>query len=673
MNTDMTIDLKGKINNMPDFYNTAFLPVFEAVVNSIQSIEDSQNKERGEIIVRIKRKESEQQQEITEDGSIKYSEKEILGFEIEDNGMGFTSENFASFNKSDSTYKLSKGCKGIGRFSWLKAFDKVNVSSIYQQGENKRLKSFSFSLDGVKDEKDVGIAQNIPLKTTISLDGFKTKYRESPSAFKTTAKIAQRILEHCLLYFILETPITIKIEDQGEITDLLELYNNEYKTTLKCKGFELMGEKFKTYHLKLPSTRQTNNNLVYCANNREVVSVNIGKKIGSNSAFREENDGGKFVYTVYVCGEYLDKGVDPSRLEFLIPASGQSTVFHPITISDIEKEIIKQIKDELSPYIRKIEEKKNLLITNYVSTIAPQFRCIAKYGRSQLLDEITADSSEEEILEAFCKVKANLETDIRERTKDLLKTQPNSFSSMSDKIKECSDQLSDMQKDMIADYVLRRKYIIELFDKKLQSANDKYQKEEILHDIIFPRNKTSDDILYENHNLWLIDDRLSFHEILRSDICLNKDSTSESNDRPDLFIMHEVDPDTAISRYISIIELKRPGRDGISSSEINDQLLDYVRQIRNNSFKSASGRLIRAEASTRFYVYYICDISESIKSQITDFLDFVQLPGELGYYKYYNNLGVHANFIDYNKIVGDAKKRNFAFFKELGIENLKFL
>lgn len=668
----MTIDIKGKINNMPDFYNTAFLPIFEAVINSIQSIEDSQNRENGEIIVRVKRKETEQQREITEDESIKYAEKEILGFEIEDNGIGFTSENFDSFNKSDSTYKLSKGCKGIGRFSWLKAFENVTISSIYRQVENKRLRKFSFSLNGVENENDIEVEENIPLKTVISLDGFKTKYRESPSAFKTTSKIAQRILEHCLLYFILGTPITIKIEDQGEIIDLSELYNNEYKTTLISKDFGLMGENFKTYHLKLPSTRQTNNNLIYCANNREVISVNIGKKIGSNSAFREENDGEKFVYTVYVCGEYLDKGVDPSRLEFLIPTSGQSTTFYPITISDIEREVIKQIKEELSPYIKKIEEQKKSLIINHVSNIDPQFRCIAKYGISQLLDEISIDSTEEEISEAFYKVKANIEANIREQTKNLLKTQPDSFSSMSDKIKECSEQLSGMQKDVLTDYVLKRKCIIELFDKKLQSTDDKYQKEEILHDIIFPRNKTSDDILYENHNLWLIDDRLSFHEILRSDIALKKDSTSESEYRPDIFVMHEADPDTAISRYISIVELKRPGRDRISLSEINNQLLEYVRQIRNNNFKSISGRPIRAESSTRFYVYYICDISEFITNDIIDILDFVQLPGELGYYKYYNNLKVHANFIDYGKIVGDAKKRNFAFFKELGIENLKF-
>lgn len=672
MSSNMTIDIKGKINNMPDFYNTAFLPIFEAVINSIQSIEDSQNRENGEIIVRVKRKETEQQREITEDESIKYAEKEILGFEIEDNGIGFTSENFDSFNKSDSTYKLSKGCKGIGRFSWLKAFENVTISSIYRQVENKRLRKFSFSLNGVENEKDIEVEENIPLKTVISLDGFKTKYRESPSAFKTTSKIAQRILEHCLLYFILGTPITIKIEDQGEIIDLSELYNNEYKTTLISKDFGLMGENFKTYHLKLPSTRQTNNNLIYCANNREVISVNIGKKIGSNSAFREENDGEKFVYTVYVCGEYLDKGVDPSRLEFLIPTSGQSTTFYPITISDIEREVIKQIKEELSPYIKKIEEQKKSLIINHVSNIDPQFRCIAKYGISQLLDEISIDSTEEEISEAFYKVKANIEANIREQTKNLLKTQPDSFSSMSDKIKECSEQLSGMQKDVLTDYVLKRKYIIELFDKKLQSTDDKYQKEEILHDIIFPRNKTSDDILYENHNLWLIDDRLSFHEILRSDIALKKDSTSESEYRPDIFVMHEADPDTAISRYISIVELKRPGRDRISLSEINNQLLEYVRQIRNNNFKSISGRPIRAESSTRFYVYYICDISEFITNDIIDILDFVQLPGELGYYKYYNNLKVHANFIDYGKIVGDAKKRNFAFFKELGIENLKF-
>ncbi len=45
-------------------------------------------------------------------------------FSIIDNGNGFTAENYKSFRTADSSLKWKKGCKGIGRFLWLKAFEK---------------------------------------------------------------------------------------------------------------------------------------------------------------------------------------------------------------------------------------------------------------------------------------------------------------------------------------------------------------------------------------------------------------------------------------------------------------------------------------------------------------------------------------------------------------------
>ena len=43
----------GKINNLPNFYNEALLPVFEAVVNSIHAIQERGNYEDGEITIKI--------------------------------------------------------------------------------------------------------------------------------------------------------------------------------------------------------------------------------------------------------------------------------------------------------------------------------------------------------------------------------------------------------------------------------------------------------------------------------------------------------------------------------------------------------------------------------------------------------------------------------------------
>ena len=42
-------------------------------------------------------------------------------------------------------------------------------------------------------------------------------------------------------------------------------------------------------------------------------------------------------------------------------------------------------------------------------------------------------------------------------------------------------------------------------DRKID--NEKFSKEEFIHNLIFPMKCSSDDIDYESHNLWLIDER----------------------------------------------------------------------------------------------------------------------------------------------------------------------
>ncbi len=198
-------DLEGKINNLSDFKSEALTPVFEAIVNSIQAIEErklqDKSQDRGEITVRINR-EIPQLKLIKEDE--KKEEPKIRIFEVEDNGIGFDEKNYKSFKTSDSIYKKQKGGKGIGHLSWLKAFEKTEIKSIYSENGNKKLRCFKFTKDWVvpMSGNDTVLPNGTPQKTIVQLIGFKEAYRRQPSAYKTTEKIAQRILEHLLSYYI---------------------------------------------------------------------------------------------------------------------------------------------------------------------------------------------------------------------------------------------------------------------------------------------------------------------------------------------------------------------------------------------------------------------------------------------------------------------------------------
>ena len=117
------------------------LPLFEAIINSIQAIEDAQE-QNGVISIRLIRDEAAPLFE-SDKGSA-----DITGFEIVDNGIGFDDNNYSAFSISDTTYKADRGGKGIGRFVWLVAFDEVEIKSIFRSGESWKERTFKFIAQG---------------------------------------------------------------------------------------------------------------------------------------------------------------------------------------------------------------------------------------------------------------------------------------------------------------------------------------------------------------------------------------------------------------------------------------------------------------------------------------------------------------------------------------------
>ena len=85
-----------------------------------------------------------------------------------------------------------------------------------------------------------------------------------------------------------------------------------------------------------------------------------------------------------------------------------------------------------------------------------------------------------------------------------------------------SKEISDVNKAALSDYVAHRKIIIDLLSTGIRKIdNEKFSKEEFIHNLIFPMKCSSDDIDYESHNLWLIDERLAYSSYVASDVSLN--------------------------------------------------------------------------------------------------------------------------------------------------------
>jgi Histidine kinase-, DNA gyrase B-, and HSP90-like ATPase len=130
-------DLLRRVENYslaPSVPSNSLVPIYEAIYNSLHALQEKFGRDDwyDSGFVEI----------------IKYrTSMNELSFSIRDNGVGLTEENFDSFLTYDSALKKKIGGKGIGRLSWLKAFQKVEVESIFLSGSARLKRTFEFHLD----------------------------------------------------------------------------------------------------------------------------------------------------------------------------------------------------------------------------------------------------------------------------------------------------------------------------------------------------------------------------------------------------------------------------------------------------------------------------------------------------------------------------------------------
>lgn len=99
----LTTSLRGRVGNTTLPKSHALLPLLEAVVNSIQAIDarSEDGKASGRITVRVHR-DAQGEFEFGAGGPGRVPMKPIVGFTVEDDGVGFTAANMASFETLDT-------------------------------------------------------------------------------------------------------------------------------------------------------------------------------------------------------------------------------------------------------------------------------------------------------------------------------------------------------------------------------------------------------------------------------------------------------------------------------------------------------------------------------------------------------------------------------------------
>lgn len=679
----LVTNLRGRLRNTSLPKTHALLPVFEAVVNSIHAIEESgKDSKQGRITVEIERVSSKGQKRLfsEEKKPGPEAEDEITGFVITDNGVGFTDENMAAFETLDTDHKIDQGCRGVGRLLWLKAFERVEVESQFLDGDGTcRRRTFIF-------DTEVGIAGNTiedcdagqASQTKIVLKGFREHYKEY--ARKTAPSIAKLLLEHCLWYFIREggAPKIFVIDPENNL-NLDDIYDEHMMSSAKAEVVDVKGQQFEITHLKLRSHSAQNHSVFYCAGNRVVREENItGRLPGLYGRLREGDS--EFVYSCYVGSKYLDDHVRAERTGFDFEEPGD-TLFSDteISTSDIRSAVLEAARTFLGKSLEANQEAGKARLTSFVADVAPKYRPIL--GRLTD-DELCVDPSlsDKDLDLTLHKKLHELESTLLSEGHDLMTPQaseaPQEYSL---KVAEYLEKASDLKKSDLAGYVSHRRVIIDLLRAATErDADGNYAREEVIHQLIMPMGKTSNDLLPDSANLWLVDERLAFHDYLASDIGLRSMpiSGSESGKEPDILALNVFDNPILVSEEdniplasIVVIEIKRPMRNDAKEGEEKDpieQALGYLERIREGKTRTHSGRPIPGSESLPGYCYILCDITPSIQKRCK-MHDAILTSDGMGYFYYNKNYKAYVEVMSFDRLVNSAMERNRAFFDKLGL------
>lgn len=676
----MNTNLRGRLRNTTLPANQGLLPVFEAVVNSIQAIEATQGQGDPTITVEIHR--SPQTEIALADGRAKKGappSEPIVGFTVIDEGIGFDDENFRSFETLDTDFKASKGCRGVGRLLWLKAFSSVEVTSTYLDSSGDPLtRTFTFDAQrGVVAQAPTKADPGTARKTRVTLQAFKEDFRDR--AAKTGHRIAAELFEHCIWYFVRAGGAPrLLVRDGEEIIALEEIYDEYMVSSAHMEKLSLKDQKFEITHLRLKASLAKEAFIAWGAAGRVVQMEGIAARIpGLHGRLRDGDT--EFLYAAYVTSEYLDQAVRAERTGFDL----RNDLFQDqkISMSELREAVLAASRNHLRHFLEANQQASRERVTTFVDTRAPRYRPVLDRMDPDRLS-ISPDISDRELDLLLHKELAVIEGELLSEGHSIMEVgDDETAAKYRERLANYLKRVDDIKKSDLANYVFHRKVVLDLLEKAIQKGPDgRYVREEVIHELIIPLRKTSNEIHPDGANLWLIDERLAFHNFLASDKTLASMPITGALERsePDICALNVYDEPLLIAEgaklplaSLVVVEIKRPMRNDASSGEDKDpieQALGYLERVRSGGAQTSTGRLIPQSKDIPGFCYIICDLTPSVEKRCKQ-ASLRVTSDKQGYFGYNENYKAYIEVLSFDKLVNAARERNRAFFDKLGLPN----
>jgi len=329
-----------------------------------------------------------------------------------------------------------------------------------------------------------------------------------------------------------------------------------------------------------------------------------------------------------------------------------------------------------------LDENKKLgreRVEKFVSSKAPRYRPILKRIPEEKL-QIDPNISDKELESILHKHLSEIEGELlAEGCNIMAPTGDETLTEYEERLRKYLDTVEDIKKSDLANYVSHRRVILDFLEHAIQRSKDgKYAKEDLIHNLIMPMRAESGDLMFENSNLWIIDERLAFHSYLVSDksLSLMTITNSQENKEPDICALNVFDNPMLVAEgrklplaSIVVVEIKKPMRNDAAEGEGKDpieQALGYLKRIRDGGVQTNAGRPIPESQNIPGFCYVICDVTPSIRRRC-EVHGYIETSDHLGYFAFNSPYKAYVEVISFDRLVNAAKERNRAFFDKLGL------
>lgn len=663
--TTMRGDIVNRVKRLPkpSLAAEALQPVFEAVSNSLHAVEDAfgeQYQDRGTITVTIRNPRAPDDIEII----------------VNDNGVGLEPVRFDAFCTTDTDYKINRGGKGVGRLLWLDAFESIKVVSVYRDQGNVFRRSFTFRLetqDQITDEviEPLG-AGGANTGTAITFKGLRgTAYRTKfPSQ---NATIVKHFGSHFFADFILGRSPTVIVDIEGNATTFPEEIQNlriedRGVATVESGEFGTLSLANFVCHKAASANFDGLHQMHLVANGRTVTTRKIDGLIGIGR-FGPEGDS---VYHGCVTGDFLDERVNQERTQF-----------------NFDESIVEEILRECSDHVRSnaIHEEITEFDNQRLGTMQEFVQEYPSFGfeeTQELLARTPKNAVKpEQFAQALIPIRIRRDKERNETIQKIVsqlggnEDVPADFA---EAVRKAADDIRAEEQRQLTEYVLRRKTVLDVMEvltRRIRERGDGSQDfhlEETLHQFICPMKLRGDDpskVERSDHDLWIIDERLTFTKYFASDVPFTHLVEGDaSTKRPDLLIFDRLhglgaEGEDPLKR-VMLVEFKHPGRKDYDERYTPmSQISEYITKLQKGEIMDFRNARVRVADDCIFYCYVVADIVGKLEIHTNGWRTTSNGRGriqELG-----GKFRGIIEVIEWADLIGDARLRNHAFITAAGL------